>query len=65
MQLARWFESRWGPSALHEQALNEAQHARAWVAALERECERLPGVIRALEDAEAQPAANSGVFRSI
>ena len=28
-------------ATLHAQALNEAQHARAWVASLERECERL------------------------
>jgi hypothetical protein len=32
-------------SALQAQAFNEAQHARAWVASLERECERLRGVI--------------------
>jgi hypothetical protein len=29
-----------GASTLHVQAVNEAQHARAWVASLERECER-------------------------
>ncbi|MBS0342519.1 MAG: hypothetical protein JSS56_18540 [Proteobacteria bacterium] len=62
MQLALWFESRWGLSALHEHAFNEAQHARAWVASLERECERLRGVIQALEDAQGQPAANSAMF---
>ncbi|MDM0118102.1 hypothetical protein QTI66_39225 [Variovorax sp. J22R133] len=28
VQLALWFESRWGMSALHEQAFNEARHAR-------------------------------------
>lgn len=65
VQLALWFESRWGLSALHEHAFNEAQHARAWVASLERECERLRQVIKALENAQAQPAANSGVFRSV
>jgi hypothetical protein len=27
--LALWFESRWGMAALHAQAFNEAQHARA------------------------------------
>jgi hypothetical protein len=62
--LALWFESRWGMSALHAQAFNEAQHARAWVASLERECERLRGVIRAYEDAELQPAANAPVYGS-
>ncbi|MBS0340400.1 MAG: hypothetical protein JSS56_07715 [Proteobacteria bacterium] len=65
VQLALWFESRWGLSALHEHAFNEAQHARAWVASLERECERLRQVIQALEEAQAQPAANGPVFRSI
>jgi len=63
--LTLWFESRWGLSALHAQAVNEAQHARAWVASLERECERLRGVIRALEKAQGQPAANSAVFNAI
>ena len=53
--LALWFESRWGMAALHTQAYNEAQHARAWVASLERECERLRDVIRAYENAQAQP----------
>lgn len=62
--LALWFESRWGMAALHTQAFNEAQHARAWVTALERECERLKGVIRAYENAETQPAANGAVFKS-
>ena len=62
--LALWFESRWGRAELHAQAFNEAQHARAWVAALERECERLRRVIRAYENAEARPAANGAVFRS-
>jgi hypothetical protein len=52
-------------SSLHAQAFNEAQHARAWVAALERECERLRGVIRALETAQGQPAANAAVFNAI
>ncbi|MDM0117761.1 hypothetical protein QTI66_37315 [Variovorax sp. J22R133] len=65
VQLALWFESRWGMSALHEQAFNEARHARAWVASLERECERLREVVRAYENAEAQPAANKAVFTSI
>ena len=60
--LALWFESRWGMAALHEQAYNEARHARAWVASLERECERLRQVIRALEDAQRHPAANSALF---
>ncbi|SCK08625.1 hypothetical protein VAR608DRAFT_0263 [Variovorax sp. HW608] len=62
--LALLIESRWGMAALHAQAFNEAQHARAWVASLERECERLRGVIRALEDAQGQPAANSAVFHA-
>ncbi|VTU42487.1 hypothetical protein [Variovorax sp. RA8] len=57
--LARWFESRWGISALHTQAVNEAPHARAWVASVERECERLRRAIRAYEHAQAQPAANA------
>ncbi|KPV07003.1 hypothetical protein APR51_43580, partial [Variovorax paradoxus] len=61
--LALWFESRWGASALHERAFNEARHARAWVASLENECERLRGVIHALEKAhEEEPAANSAVL---
>ena len=63
--LALWFDSRWGMAELHTQAFNEAQHARAWVASLERECERLRRVIRAYESAEAQPAANSPAFGSI
>ncbi|MDM0085068.1 hypothetical protein QTI17_31220 [Variovorax sp. J31P179] len=62
--LALWFESRWGMVALHTQAYNEAQHARAWVAALERECE-LRGVIRAYEDAQAHPAANAPAYHLI
>ena len=49
---------------LHMEALNEAQHARALVAALERECERLRRVIRAYESAETHPAADGAVFRS-
>ncbi len=65
VQLALWFESRWGRSALNEHAFNEAQHARAWVASLERECERLRGVIKVLEEAQGTPAANGAVFRSI
>ncbi|MDM0116756.1 hypothetical protein QTI66_31980 [Variovorax sp. J22R133] len=65
VQFALWFESRWGMSALHEQAFNEARQARAWVSSLERECEWLRGVIRAYENAEAQPAANGAVFTSI
>ena len=60
--LALWFESRWGMATLHAQAFNEAQHARAWVASLERE--RLRGVIRALENAQEQPSANSAVFHA-
>jgi len=61
--LVLWFESRWGLSALHEHAFNEAQHARAWVSALENECERLRAVIHALEKAhEEEHAANSAVF---
>ena len=64
--LTLWFESRWGMAALHTQACNEAQHARAWVASLERECERLRGVIRVYERAQGQPAAaNGGVFHSV
>ena len=63
--LALWFESRWGMAALHTQAYNEAQQARAWVAALERECERLRRAIRLLEAAQEVPAANLGVFHSI
>ncbi|MGJ7497838.1 hypothetical protein ACSFA8_22535 [Variovorax sp. RT4R15] len=63
--LALWFESRWGMSALHEKAFNEAQHARAWVASMERECERLHRVIRVLEAANEKPAANLGVYRAL
>ncbi|SDC46230.1 hypothetical protein SAMN05444679_103131 [Variovorax sp. CF079] len=63
--LALWFESHWGLSTLHAQAVNEAQHARAWVASLERECERLRSVIRAYEHAEAHPAANAPAYHSI
>lgn len=63
--LALWFESRWGISALHAQAVNEAQHTRAWVASLERECERLRRVIRAYEHAQAQPAANAPAYHSV
>jgi hypothetical protein len=44
--------------------LNEAQHARAWIASLERECEGLRGVIRALDNAQGQAAANSAVFNA-
>jgi hypothetical protein len=51
--LALWFESRWGMASLHTQAYNEAQHARAWVASLERECERLRDVIRVYENAQS------------
>ena len=47
--LALWFESRCGLSALHQRAFNKAQQARAWVASMERECERLRGVIRLLD----------------
>ncbi|MDR6859835.1 hypothetical protein [Variovorax guangxiensis] len=63
--LALWFESSWGLGTLHAQAVNEAQHARCWVASLERECERLRGVIRAYEQAQAQPAANAPAYHSI
>jgi hypothetical protein len=63
--LALWFESRWGMAALHAQVFNETQHARAWVASLERECEHLRRVIRAYEDAELQPSANAPVYGSI
>ncbi|MDM0015779.1 hypothetical protein QTH87_25295 [Variovorax sp. J22P168] len=52
-------------AALHTHAYNEAQHARAWVAALERECERLRGVIRVYEKAQGQPAANGAVFHLV
>jgi hypothetical protein len=62
--LTLWFESRWGLATLHAQAFNEARHARAWVASLERECERLRGVIRAYENAKGQPAANSALFNA-
>ncbi|MEJ8816090.1 hypothetical protein WKW77_33915 [Variovorax ureilyticus] len=62
--LTLWFESRWGRAALDAQTLNEAQHARAWVASLERECDRLRGVIQALEQAQEAPAANSAVFHA-
>jgi hypothetical protein len=50
-------------SALQAQAFNEAQHARAWVASLERE--RLRGVIRVYENAQGQSAANSAVFNAL
>lgn len=64
--LALWFESRWGMSALHERAFNEAQHARAWVASMERECDRLKRVIRMLEkEQEEGAAANRGVYRAL
>jgi hypothetical protein len=63
--LALWFESRWGMAALHAQAFNEAQHARAWVASLERECERLRRVIRSYEHAQARPAANAPTYHSV
>lgn len=63
--LALWFESRWGMSALHEKALNDAVQARAWVASLERECERLRGVIRLLDEDKERPAANRGVYRAL
>jgi len=63
--LALWFESNWGLSTLHAQAVNEAQHARARVASLERECERLRGVVRAYEQAQTQPAANAPAYHSI
>ena len=62
--LTPWFESRWGRAALDAQTFNEVQHARAWVASLERECERLRGVIQALEQAQEAPAANSAVFHA-
>ncbi|MDM0015807.1 hypothetical protein QTH87_25435 [Variovorax sp. J22P168] len=52
-------------AALHTQAYNEAQHARAWVAALERECERLRGVIRVYEKAQGKPAANGAAFHLV
>jgi hypothetical protein len=51
-------------AALHGQAFNEAQHARAWVASLERECERLRGVISALENAQEQAAASPAAFNA-
>jgi hypothetical protein len=63
--LTLWFESRWGLATLHAQAFNEAQHAGAWVESLERECERLRGVIRAYENAQGEAAANSAVFNAI
>jgi hypothetical protein len=63
--LALWFESRWGMAALHTQAYNEAQHARAWVASLERECERLRDVIRVYENTQAQPAANAPAYHLV
>ena len=53
-------------SALHEEAFNEAVHARAWVASLEREWERLKRVIRVLEkEQEEGAAANRGVYRAL
>ncbi|SEB22652.1 hypothetical protein [Variovorax sp. YR216] len=64
VNLTLWFESRRGRAALDAQTLNEAQHARAWVASLERECERLRGVIKTLEEAQEAPAANSAVFHA-
>lgn len=63
--LALWFESHWGMAALQTQAYNEAQQARAWVASLERECERLRGVIRAYEEAQAHPAANAPAYHLV
>lgn len=50
---------------LHAQAVKQAQHARAWVASLERECERLRSVIRAYELAQTQPAANAPACNAI
>ena len=50
---------------LHMEAFNEAQHACAWVAALERECGRLRRIICAYESAEIQPAANAPALRSM
>lgn len=63
--LALWFESRWGMAALHEQAYNEERHARAWVASLERECERLRHIIRVYVKAQGQPAANGAFFHLV
>ena len=62
--LALWFESSWGLGTLHAQAVKKARHARAWVASLERECERLRGVIRAYE-AGPDAAANAPAYHSI
>ena len=63
--LALFFESRWGMSALHEKAFNDAMQARSWVASLERECERLKDVIRLLDEDNERPAANRGVYRAL
>ena len=63
--LTLWFESRWGMVALHTQAYNEAQQARAWISSLERECKRLRGIIRAYENAQAQPAANAPAYQLV
>ena len=63
VMLALWFESRWGRSALHAELVNEAQHARAWVASLEREIERLRGVIARLEQSADWGAANAPMYR--
>ena len=52
-------------AALHTQACNEAQHARAWVASLERECERLRVIIRPYENAQSQPAANAPAYHLV
>ncbi|VTU20815.1 hypothetical protein SRS16CHR_02719 [Variovorax sp. SRS16] len=62
VMLALYWESEWGIAHLHTDAINEAQHARSWVATMERECERLRGVIAKLESAEGWESANSPVF---
>lgn len=62
--LALYWESRWGIAHLHADATNEAAHARQWVGSLEREIERLRGVIRELESQEAWPAANAPIFNA-
>ena len=58
-------EPRWGLAVLHAQAYNEAQHARAWVAAVERDCERQRHIISVYEKAQGQSAANGAVFHLV
>lgn len=62
--LALYWESRWGIQHLHADATNEAAHARQWVSSLERELDRLRGVIHTLETAQGWESANSPVFNA-